>query len=74
MEQKELLDNPSLIAVIIELNGSGKRYGKDDNEIHQLLISKGFESFKYDPFKYKLKSLKGKFNKVTNTLYFEKFR
>ena len=66
---KKLIDNPTLIAVIIELNGSGKRYGKDDNVIHQLLISKGFESFQYDPFKYKLKSLKGKFNKLTNTLY-----
>ena len=66
---KKLIDNPTLIAVMIELNRSGKRYGKDDNVIHQLLISKGFESFQYVPFKYKLKSLKDKFNKITNTLY-----
>ena len=65
---KKLIDNPTLIAVIIELNGSSKRYGKDNNVIHQLLISKGFESFQFDPFKYRLNSLKGKFNKITNTL------
>jgi len=66
---KKVIDNPTLIAVIVELNESGKRYGKDDNDIHQLLISKGFDCFKYDPFKYRLKSLQGKFNKISNTLY-----
>ena len=51
---KRILDNPSLIAVIIELNGVGKRYGVDDNEIHQLLLSKNFETFKYNPLKQQL--------------------
>ena len=32
---KKILDNPSLIAVIVELNGVGKRYGVDDEEIHK---------------------------------------
>ena len=66
---KKVIDNPTLIAVIVELNESGKRYGKDDNDVHQLLISKGFDCFKYDPFKYRLKSLQSKFNKISNTLY-----
>jgi len=66
---KKTINNPSLIAIIVELNGSGKRYGKEDNEIHKLLLSKGFNSFQYDPLKYQLKSLKGKYNKISNTLY-----
>lgn len=66
---KKIINNTSLIAIIIELNGSGKRYGKEDSEIHKLLLSKGFNSFQYDPLKHQLKSLKGKYNKIYNTLY-----
>ena len=66
---KITINNSSLIAILVELNGSGKRYGKEDNEIHKLLISKGFYSFQYDPFTRKLKSLKDKINKTSKTLY-----
>jgi FkbM family methyltransferase len=69
---KKTINNSSLIAILLELNGSGKRYGKEDNEIHKFLISKGFDSFQYDPFKRRLKSLKGKINKTSNTLYLRK--
>ena len=69
---KRILDNPSLIAVIVELNGAGKRYGVDDDEIHKLLLSKKFETFKYNPLKQQLISLNGKFNSVDNTLYLRK--
>ena len=66
---KNIINNPSLIAIIIELNGSGRKYGKKDGDIHKLLINKGFESFKYDPLKYKLKHLNNEFNTIANTLY-----
>lgn len=69
---KRILDNPSLIAVIIELNGAGKRYGVDDNEIHQLLLSKNLETFKYNPLKQQLISLNDKYSSVNNTLYLRK--
>ena len=69
---KKILDNPSLIAVIVELNGAGKRYGVDDEEIHKLLLSKKFETFKYNPLKQQLISLNGKFSSVDNTLYLRK--
>ena len=69
---KKILDNPSLIAVIVELNGAGKRYGVDDEEIHKLLLSKKFETFKYNPLKQQLTSLNGKFTSVDNTLYLRK--
>ncbi len=46
----KILKNPNLKALIVELNGSGRRYGFDDNDIHQKLIISGFNPFKYDPF------------------------
>ena len=46
----KILNNPNLKALIVELNRSGRRYGFEDNDIHQKLITNGFNSFKYDPF------------------------
>ena len=69
---KKILDNSSLIAVIVELNGASKKYGINDNEIHKLLLSKKFETFEYNPLKQQLISLNGKFNSVNNTLYLRK--
>ena len=47
---KKTLEQPLLKAIIIELNGSGERYGFDERMIHDLLISKSFRPFSYDPF------------------------
>jgi FkbM family methyltransferase len=47
---KKILANPVCKAIIIELNGSGGRYGFDENEIHQQLLSYGFRPYKYQPF------------------------
>lgn len=69
---KNIINNPSLIAIIIELNGSGKRYGIEDNSIHKFLISKGFNSFKYNPHTYQLESLNNQINEISNTLYIRK--
>jgi len=69
---KNIINNPSLMAIIIEMNGSGERYGIKDDKIHKLLISKGFDSFEYDPFKHQLKSLQGKYKFTSNTLYLKK--
>ncbi len=46
----ETLKTPSLKAIIIELNGSGERYGFDEQAIHQLLIDNQFMPYSYDPF------------------------
>jgi FkbM family methyltransferase len=43
------LSNPALKAIIIELNGSGNRYGYDENTIHDQLLSHGFQPFSYAP-------------------------
>jgi FkbM family methyltransferase len=45
-----LKDN-NLKAIIIELNGSGQRYGYDEINIHKMLLEYGFAMYSYDPFK-----------------------
>ena len=46
---KKILSNPILKAIIIELNGSGHRYGYDEKLIHQELLILGFQPYKYNP-------------------------
>jgi FkbM family methyltransferase len=57
----------NLKAIIIELNGSGLRYGFDDQPIHQLLISNGFKPYYYDPFSRNLEEISSYGNH--NTIY-----
>lgn len=45
----QTLGDPELKAIIIELNGSGRRYGYDDENIHQTLTDFGFTPFQYLP-------------------------
>lgn len=61
------LRNAGLLAVIIELNGSGARYGFQDESIHRLLMQYDFQPFDYDPFSRKLQP-KERFG-LHNTLY-----
>jgi FkbM family methyltransferase len=51
------LQNPSFKALIIELNGSGKRYGFDDASIHTTLVQYGFNPYAYLPFNRELRRL-----------------
>jgi len=46
---KSILANNDLKAIIIELNGSGKRYGYDENLIHEKLLGLNFKPFTYNP-------------------------
>ena len=41
------LSRSELKAIIIELNGSGSRYGYDENKIHEQLIGVGFAPYSY---------------------------
>ena len=63
------LSRHSLIAVIMELNGSGKRYGYDETALHQKMLDYGFCSYLYLPFERKLQPLNTKNNNSGNTLY-----
>lgn len=60
------LDLPMLKAIIIELNGSGTRYGYDEEKIHNGLLAKEFRPYSYDPFKRSLTAISsfGKFNTI----------
>ncbi|MGZ3763051.1 MAG: FkbM family methyltransferase [Mucilaginibacter sp.] len=64
---KNTLNLASLKAIIIELNGSGNRYGYHDEDIHQLLLSKDFKPYNYDPFNRVLTEIATYGN--TNTIY-----
>lgn len=61
-----IIQSSELKAMIIELNGSGKRYGFSDEQIHSFLISRGFFPFSYEPFSRKLTRLQtyGRFNTI----------
>jgi len=52
------LKNESLKAIIIELNGSGTRYGYDELKIHETLVTCGFSPYSYDPFKRTISEVK----------------
>ena len=58
-----------LQAVIMELNGSGRRYGFDEKQLHQNMLEKGFLTYSYNPFTRELGGLKGCQSDRGNTLY-----
>lgn len=66
---KEVLRKSSLAAVLIETNGSGNRYGFNDDEIVKLITRNGFSGYAYDPFQRKLLELNGNYPKEGNTLF-----
>lgn len=63
------LANPGLHSVIMELNGSGERYGYDEKKILATMLAFGFLTYDYDPFGRKLHSLEGKNASSGNTLF-----
>jgi len=63
------LANPSLVAVIIELNGSGERYGSDESRIVETMRGHGFGTYAYRPTGRELVALEGKNPESWNTLF-----
>jgi len=49
-----ILKSDMLLAVVLEMNGSGTRYGIDDKEIDKLMVDHGFVARSYDPRARKL--------------------
>lgn len=62
-----ILENSVLNAIIIELNGSGEKYGTKDQMIDELLKSYGFSSYVYNPFDRLLSP--AKLNEFENLIY-----
>lgn len=53
----QTLNEINLKAIIIELNGSGQRYGYDENQIHEKLLTHGFKPYTYHPFERRMEEL-----------------
>lgn len=66
---QKTLAKPTLRAVIMELNGSGSRYGFDDDTLHQHMLTLGFRPCRYDPANRRLIDLEGQRSSSGNTLY-----
>lgn len=63
------LESDEVKVIIIELNESGKNFGIEDEQIIDLLKTKGYKPFEYDIFNRKLKPIKFKNNSQFNTLF-----
>jgi len=63
-----VLKKPSLHTVILELNGSGSRYGFDESIIVRLMNDNGFTAYTYNPQERTLAKNSG-YNKDGNTLF-----
>ena len=64
-----ILQNNNLKAIIIELNGSGNRYGYDEKLIHSKLLALQFKPYNYNPQTRKLAEVSSSINSDGNALY-----
>jgi len=64
-----VLSNRSLLAVIMELNGSGQRYSFNEGDLYRRMIEYGFAPYTYKPYERFLKKLGGKNYQAGNTLF-----
>ncbi len=63
------LRNMALHSVIMELNGSGVRYGYNEDDILNKMKDHGFSTYQYNPFRREIKPLHGKNATHGNTLF-----
>ncbi|NNF66066.1 MAG: FkbM family methyltransferase [Gammaproteobacteria bacterium] len=68
----DTLSNSTLRGIIVELNGSGARYGFDEDALHDLIIRHDFSPVCYQPFERKLTQAERR-NSLGNTLYVRDF-
>ena len=66
---KKTLADSRLKAVIMELIGSGERYGFDESELVLEMVKNEFDPFSYDPFSRTLSPLNGKNSSTGNTIF-----
>ncbi len=63
------LANPALRGLIMELNGSGERYGHSDAAVFSAIVAAGFAPYRYEPFSRRLDPLEGPNRDGGNTLF-----
>ena len=66
---KQALADKQLCAVIMELNGSGRRYGFDESKILSMMLDLEFQPCEYRPFERQLIALNGKNLNAGNTIF-----
>lgn len=66
---QKILSSTELCGVIIELNGSGERYGHDESKILSMMIDYGFKPYAYDPIIRNLVELNEKNKNEGNTIF-----
>lgn len=65
----ETLRHPNLLAIIMEINGCGQRYGYDDSKLLDTLSDFGFKPYAYDPLCRDLQNLQGRNQMQGNTIF-----
>ena len=63
------MGNPALRGLIMELNGSGERYGYSDAAVFSAITEAGFAPYRYEPFSRRLEPLEGPNRDGGNTLF-----
>jgi FkbM family methyltransferase len=66
---QEILRKQSIYSVIMELNGSGNRYGYDESKILDMMFDYNFKTYSYNPMDRTLINLEGKNLNSGNTLF-----
>lgn len=66
---QEILRKQSIYSVIMELNGSGNRYGYDEAKILDMMSDHNFKTYSYNPMDRTLINLEGKNLNSGNTLF-----
>lgn len=65
----KVLKSPELNALIIETNGSQRRYGREEQELIGKLSIYGFRPYRYEPFIRRLEGLDGLNADAGNTIF-----
>lgn len=66
---QEILRKQSTHSVIMELNGSGNRYGYDESKIFDMMFDFNFKTYSYNPMDRTLNNLAGRNPNSGNTLF-----
>lgn len=66
---RDVLAQPNFLAVVMETNGSGKRYGVEDDELFSVMQELGFSPYRYDAIARRLTQLDGRAPDGINTVF-----
>jgi FkbM family methyltransferase len=66
-------NSPELLAVLMELNGSGQRYGFSDDALHDRMLAFGFSAARYEPRERRLLPLASRNSSPGNILYVKRW-